>query len=60
MRATKFSDMYNEFDRKYNPYPVQMSRADAFSHALEDGLIDKETYDEARKYYGNLWFYVGD
>lgn len=55
-----FSEMYEEFERKYNPYPVQMSRAEAFEHALEDGLIDEETYFAARKYYGNLWFYVGD
>ena len=56
----EFNKMYNEFERKYNPYPVQMSRADAFGHALEDNLITKEVYDAAREYYGNLWFYVGD
>ena len=27
---------------------------------LDDGLIDQETYSAARKYYGSLWFYVGD
>jgi len=55
-----FDKMYTEFEAKYNPYPVQMSRADAFGKALNDGLIDKDTYLAARKYYGNLWFYVGD
>lgn len=60
MTGMEIQDMYNEFERKYNPYPVQMSRADAFSHALKDGLIDDETYKKAREYYGNLWFYVGD
>lgn len=55
-----FTKMYGEFERKYNPYPVQMSRSDAFNHALQDGLIDKETYQEAREYYGKLWNYVGD
>ena len=55
-----FNEMYNEFETKYNPYPVQMSRAEAFGHALKDGLITEEVYHEARKYYGSLWFYVGD
>lgn len=57
---SEFTKMYNEFERKYNPYPIQMSRRDAFMHALNDGLIDKETYEKAREYYGNLWNYVGD
>ena len=61
MAETKdFSAMYNEFEKKYNPYPVQMSRSDAFLHALNDGLIDEETYNQARVYYGKLWNYVGD
>ena len=60
MDKKNFGKMYAEFDRKYNPYPVEMSRADAFSHALNDGLIDEETYKEAHEYYGNLWNYVGD
>lgn len=55
-----FSKMYNEFEKKYNPYPIQMSREEAFRNAWQDGLIDKETYNEAREYYGNLWNYVGD
>jgi len=55
-----FNEMYSEFENKYNPYPVQMSRCAAFTHALADKLIDEETYLKARKYFGNLWFYVGD
>ena len=54
------SKLYLELERKYNPYPVQMSRADAFQKGLSNGDIDQETYDIARKVYGNLWFYVGD
>ena len=52
--------MYAEFERKYNKYPVQMSRSKAFLCALNDGLIDKQTYEQAREYYGKLWNYVGD
>ena len=52
--------MYAEFERKYNPYPVQMSRQAAFAAALADNLIDEETYKEAAKYYGSLWNYTGD
>lgn len=52
--------MYAEFEEKYNPYPIQMAAYDAFRHALSDKLIDEETYQEAREYFGNLWNYVGD
>ena len=55
-----FNEMYYEFEEKYNHYPVQMSRAEAFGHALNDKLIDEKTYYAARNYFGNLWFYVGD
>ncbi len=55
-----FSKMYGQFEAKYNPYPVQMSRCDAFGHALRDGLITKEVYDQAHDFYGSLWNYVGD
>ena len=55
-----FGAMYREFEQKYNPYPVQMARNDAFRHALNDGLIDEDTYQKARIYYGKLWNYVGD
>ena len=55
-----FGKMYAEFEKKYNPYPVQMGRYEAFGKALQDGLIDEETYKEAREYYGDLWHYVGD
>ena len=55
-----FGAMYREFEQKYNPYPVQMARDDAFGHALADGLIDEDTYRKARKYFGSLWNYVGD
>lgn len=55
-----FDQLYAEFERKYNPYPVQMSRAEAFSRALHDGLITNEQFNVARHYFGNLWHYVGD
>lgn len=60
VESTDFNKMYTEFDEKYNPYPVQMSRASAFRMALCDQLINQDTYDAAFKYYGNLWNYVGD
>ena len=55
-----FMTLYNEFEDKYNDAPVQMSRAEAFRRAKEDGLISEEDYRKARIYFGNLWFYVGD
>ena len=55
-----FEQMYIEFESKYNHLPVYMSRQEAFSRAKADGLIDEETYMEARRYFGKIWFYVGD
>ena len=60
INTTSFSQLYNEFERKFNKYPVQMSDAEAFGCALSEGLIDQDTYDAAEKYYGRLWNYVGD
>lgn len=58
--SIEWSELYNKFERKYNPYPVQMSRAEAFGNARRDGLITDEEYKEAREFYGNLWNYTGD
>ena len=55
-----FDRMYIEFESKYNDLPTYMSRSEAFSRAKADGLIDEETFIEARRYFGKLWFYVGD
>jgi len=52
--------MYITFERKYNSVPVQMSRCDAFGHALSDGLITQAEYEYIRKFYGSLWNYTGD
>ena len=60
LEKTDFTELYNRFEKKYNPYPVQMSRAEAFGCALHDGLIDRDTYDAAWRYYKRLWYYVGD
>ena len=55
-----WDDLYEKFERMYNPYPVQMSRAEAFRKARNDGLITDEEYIEAHEFYGNLWNYTGD
>lgn len=60
MTIVEYIDKYDEFEKKYNPYPVQMSRAEAFGKALRDGLITEEEYKQAREYAGKLWFYTGD
>lgn len=56
----EWTKLYNKFEGMYNPYPVQMSRAEAFRKARKDGLITDEEYEEAREFYGNLWYYTGD
>ena len=58
--AMEWSELYNKFEGMYNPCPVQMSRAEAFSNAKNDGLITDEEYIESREFYGNLWNYTGD
>lgn len=58
--SVEWSKLYNKFEGMYNPYPVQMSRAEAFGKALKDGLITDEEYHEAREFYGTLWNYTGD
>ncbi len=55
-----FTTMYSIFENMYNPYPVQMSREEAFRHARNEGLISEAIYRHAREYYGSLWNYVGD
>lgn len=60
VESKNFSEMYYAFEKKYNPYPVQMARSEAFGNALRDGYITEELYHKARIYYGNLWNYVGD
>lgn len=55
-----FTSMYLEFEHKFNPYPVQMSRNKAFYNAYKEGLITEEVFNKARDYYGSLWDYVGD
>ena len=56
----EWDELYNKFEGMYDPYPVQMSRAEIFGNAMEDGLITDEEYKEAQEFYGNLWYYTGD
>lgn len=55
-----FTQMYNLFEQRYNPYPVQMSRATAFAEAKAEGFISEELFEKAREFFGDLWSYVGD
>lgn len=58
--SIKWNELYNKFEGMYNPYPVQMSRSEAFGKAMDDGLITSDEYKEAREFYGSLWNYTGD
>lgn len=60
IKEKDFSTLYRIFETMYNPYPVQMARYDAFRHAVNDGLITEELYNEAAQYYKKLWHYTGD
>ena len=35
----EWNKLYNKFEGMYNPYPAQMSRAEAFDKARNDGLM---------------------
>lgn len=56
----EWSELYKKFESMYNPYPVQMSRAEAFGKARDNGLITEEEYKEAHEFYSDLWYYTGD
>ena len=56
----EWNELYNKFECMYNPYPVSMSRAEAFGKAMKDGLITDEEYKEAHEFYDDLWYYTGD
>lgn len=51
--------LYNELERRYEDGGY-VSRATIFNRALNEGLIDEQTRNQAREYYGKLWNYVGD
>ena len=56
----EWNELYNKFEGMYNSYPVQMSFAESFGKARDDGLITDDEYKGAREFYGNLWNYTGD
>lgn len=60
LSAYEIHQMYRDFEKKYNDVPVQMSRCDAFGHALNDGLITRDQYEHIKSFYGSLWNYTGD
>ena len=60
IESQNFSRMYELFEQRYNKYPVEMSRAEAFGKAADEGLISKDILREAQERYGKLWCYVGD
>lgn len=37
-----------------------VSRKTICSHALTDGIITQDEYNEVKEFYGSLWSYVGD
>lgn len=59
MTANEIIELTRKLTRKY-PDGGYVSCATIYSHAVNDGTISKETWDEARKYYGRLWNYTGD
>ena len=49
--------------RLADDYPIEDmdgSRASLYGRGLKEDRITKEQYENAKKYYGNLWNYVGD
>jgi hypothetical protein len=50
----------NKLEEKYPIESNYGSRCSLWSQGLRDGLISTELYNIAKRYYGNLWTYVGD
>ena len=59
MKNTDYTKLYIELEKEY-PDGGYVSRATIFGYAFRDGMIDEDTYDNARKYFGSLWNYTGD
>ena len=49
-----------ELEKKYPIEFAYSSRASLWGNGLRDGIVDKELYNKARKYYERLWYYTGD
>ena len=63
MDNVKMEDIQILTRRLGDEYPIEDmygSRASLYGRGLKDDLITKEQYEIAKKYYGNLWHYVGD
>ena len=52
-----FEKMYKQFEKKYNRYIFQctLEPFEAFLRALHEKAISRETYAEARAYFGKRW-----
>lgn len=61
MTTTNFIDKVNRWARENVPNEYNYnSRRVYFGSALKAGVITSDEYNEAEKFYGNLWTYVGD
>jgi hypothetical protein len=44
-------------------YPIDnsySSKCGLWSAGLVEGIVDKDLFNSARKYYGDIWYYTGD
>lgn len=57
IETKNFDIMYDEFKSMYDIYSIEMTRHNAFKCALIGGLIDLQTYYEAKAYYDDIWYY---
>lgn len=56
----KIAEKGIELAKLYPNEATYGSRANLWSCGLKDGVVSEKLYEEAKKFYGRLWTYVGD
>ena len=53
-------EITRSLSKKYRIEACYGSKASLYGQAYRDKIIDKDTYNQAREFYGRLWNYAGD
>ena len=53
-------EITRSLSKKYCIEACYGSKASLYGQAYRDKIIDKDTYNQAREFYGRLWNYAGD
>lgn len=59
MKKEEICNLTNKLISMY-PDGDYVSRQAIYQCGLNDGIVTRNEYDEAKRFYGSLWNYVGD